>query len=395
MDCSNFSANYFEEILVTDELHVVALDNLLLYHDDPNKVTLQGIAKTDSRWHIIDGEHSVFYDNDNRMQIDRTTEKDSVSYLVRSKGRACIKSIYQILNAKRMQIENETFISPIDNYIMKELDLLDNGNFVYDIVPKPIDGIYTLFNGDDYMVAHREQNDKETKYTIDFSGGHYFDQVKQILDGDANRIRVVNCSILGGGMNVRLKNKPPLHTIHPSQQLIVDWTVNQYVESQDKNVTILVSGEPGLGKSTLAFLISQRFKQDLGVDPYLIKGFNINSEEMQYHPIMNHYNPSNNCPIILLLDEIDIALQRANASTINVDPSKPMMQQSHAISGNKTNMNNFLDSINDESFLITVVTTNVPIEEMQEQYGVYIRQGRFHMHFQMVSEDEVVPMEPN
>ena len=53
-----------------------------------------------------------------------------------------------------------------------------------------------------------------------------------------------------------------------------------------------------------------------------------------------------------------------------------------------------MDSINDESYLITVATTNMTIDDINEKYGVYCRKGRFDRHFEMVDRDTTNGLEP-
>jgi SpoVK/Ycf46/Vps4 family AAA+-type ATPase len=223
---------------------------------------------------------------------------------------------------------------------------------------------------------------------LDIVGQHFTTEIDSILNGDANRIRVVNCSIINHSINVRLMNKPPLERSYPCQKVVVDYVIDKYRNKKSKNVTVMLSGAPGLGKSTVAFLITQKVKSEFGVDPYLIKGFNVNCEQMQYHPVIGHYDPKNSTPIVLLLDEFDIAMKNAeDGSNTEAGNEGQRTRPSLAISANKTNLNQFLDAMNDESFLIVVVTTNKTVQEMQQTYPVYSRKGRFDMLFQMTDQD--------
>ena len=165
---------------------------------------------------------------------------------------------------------------------------------------------------------------------------------------------------------------------------------------KSKNVTVLISGDSNLGKSTVAFLVAQQIRLELSVDCYLIKGFNILSDEMQYHPIIGHYSPTYECPIILLLDEFDIGIRCADAFDKQNGINAPNNGQKDnlAIASNKINLNNFLDSINEESFLITVATTNTKLNIMNDDYGIYCRKGRFDKHFEMISKDTTNSFDP-
>ncbi len=395
---SAFRVNWFKEIRIQDDLHTKAIDNLLLFHNPPETTsTIKGIKSINSNIVPIEGLHSISFNNNEYIHAERFEENDKTFYIVKAIGNTAVKTIYNILFAKRIEINNEALVSAINNYIIQELSLKEKGRLITDVVPVPMDGIYTLYRGPgEYMNAKKNTKKEKSSYLIDISGTYYNSKVEDILNGDANRIRVVNCSIINSQINVRLMNKPPLENIYPCQRVITDYVIEEYRVKKNKNVTILISGQPGLGKSTIAFLISQVIKKEFGVDPYLIKGFNINSEEMQYHPIIGHYNPQTQSPIVLLLDEFDIALKRAsndqNYNGQNDNASR--MGASSAISANKTNMNTFLDAINDESFLITVATTNVSLDDINKDYGVYCRKGRFDKHFEMMDKDRTVVCDP-
>lgn len=239
------------------------------------------------------------------------------------------------------------------------------------------------------MILQKEVTDGKQSYTIDVLDTYYNNIINNILNGNVDRIRVVVCSVISDNIFVRVMDKTPPDSIFPCQQTIVDYVINEY-SNKSKNVTVLISGPPGIGKSTIALWVAQMMKRRLAVDPYLIKGFNINCEEMQYHPIINHYSPKNNSPVILLLDEFDIAMKNANMS----ETSDNVQKNPIAISANKTNLNNFLDSINDEQFLITIATTNMNLYDINKEFNVYCRKGRFSKHFEITSYDNVKIVDP-
>jgi len=377
-----------KKLIIEDQLHIAAIDFMFLELAPTNMVTLQGFTKKNNRWILINGTHNINYGKDEQNQscyIRANRDKDT--YTIDFSGDEPTKTINKVLNAKRIKIVNESFIREIDIFVMKEKSMLSNGGFSVDIVSVPMDDIYALSkqNEKGYMILNKESKDDKQWYTIDVVGDYYNKIIDGILNGNADRIRVVNCSVINEQIFVRIMDKIPLQDIYPCQQTIIDYVINAYSTSKTKNITVLISGHPNMGKSTVALGITQIMKKGLSVDPYLIKGFNVNCEEMQYHPIINHYSPKYGSPVVLLLDEFDIAMKNANAQNDN---------NAHAISANKTNLNNFLDSINDEQFLITVVTTNMPLDEINNQFGVYCRKGRFNKHFEIKSRDDVKTIDP-
>ena len=383
------NCNSTKKIIVEDPLHIVAIDFLFLELAPHKIVNLQGITRKNNRWVLINGIHNINYGKDENNQpcyLRANCEKDM--YTIEFSGDEPTKTITKVLNAKRITITNESFIREIDIFIMNEKNMLINGEFTTDIVSIPMDNIYALNkeNEKGYMILRKESKKNKQSYTIDIVGDYYNNIIDKILNGNADRIRVLNCSIINEQIFIRSMDKIPLQNIHPCQQTIIDYVIDTYSNSNTKNVTILITGASGVGKSTIAIGIAQMMKRRLAVDPYLVKGFNINCEEIQYHPIINHYSPKHGSPIILLLDEFEVALKNANSDK---DDNK-----AHAISANKTNLNNFLDAINDEQFLITVATTNMDIDEINNQYGVYCRKGRFNKHFTIISHDIVNIIDP-
>jgi len=386
----NFPKNHnsVKKLVVDDQLHIAAIDFTFLELAPSDMVDIKGIMRKNNRWVLINGTHNINYGHDNNKPCYIHATRDKDTYVLDFCGTEPVKTIHKILGAKRIKITNETFIREIDMLIMKEKNMGVNGGFVADVVPFPMNDIYT-FNKQDqkgYMILNKESKDDEDSYTIDIVGDYYNKIVDDILN--SNGVRVVNYGVANETIFVRVIDKMPLQDIFPSQQIIIDYAIDAYTASKTKNATILISGGSGLGKSSVAFGITQILKRRLGVDPYLIKGFNVNSEEMQYHPIINHYSPKRESPVILLLDEFDIALKNANLPESSDN-------NAHAISANKTNMNNFLDAINDEQYLITVATTNMSLAEINNQFGVYCRKGRFNKHFEYKSKDVVNSVDPN
>lgn len=383
LDVSRFRADWFREVFIDDELYVTAIDNLLLSLSNPSQVNLKGIRKHNGRWMPANGKHIIHYDDNSSIEAIRQQEKETTSYHLKPLGLYAIKTIKNILLAKRIIIDNDTLINSIDNFIMQELNLLTHGGYIADVVPAPMENIYTLYDTthNSYLIA-KKKNKKRKTYEIDVVGDYYTNKLNTIIDGDATRIHIICCSILNKHMNARKLKKAPFEHVFPCQKIMADAIANMYKIKKDQNVSILVCGPPCVGKSSLATVVAQKIKNDLGVDPHVLRGFNINSEMMQYHPLINYCGHKKQEPMILLLDEFDIAMKNANKDTQG-------KKSSCAISANKTNLNNFLDEINEEPFLITIVTTNMSLSDIKTNFGIYCRKGRFHIHCEVHSKDIV------
>lgn len=383
------NSKLIKKILITDPLHVAAIDLAFIQLAPSDMVSIQGIEMKDGRWILSNNTHNLNFGKHNNEQYYLRAIRDNNMFTIELNGEEPIKTLTRIVSAKRLKVVNETFIRELDMFIMKEKEMDKYGGFTIDIVRVPMNNIYTFKKTDEkgYMILQKDVTDNKQSYTIDVVDDYFNNIISAILDGNVDRIRVVVCSLINESIFVRILDKTPPDIIFPSQQTIVDYVIDEY-SKKNKNVTILISGSPGVGKSTIALWVAHSMKRKLSVDPYLVKGFNINCDEMQYHPIINHYSPKNNSPVILLLDEFDIALKNANSASDN-------QKGAYAISANKTNLNNFMDSINDEQFLITIATTNMILDDINKEYSVYCRKGRFHQHFEIMSKDYVKIVEPN
>ena len=381
-----------KKIFVTDPLHVAAIDLIFTELAPLDMVNIQGIEMKNGRWILINGTHNLNYGtDDNDIPCYIHANRDNNMFTIDFFGNEPTKTIEKIIGAKRIKVVNESFIREIDMFVMKEKEMEEKGGYTMDIVRIPMNNVYTFRKHGEkgYMILHKENVDNKQSYTIDVVDTYYNKIISAILNGNVDRIRVIVCCIVSENIFVRTMDKTAPELIFPCQQVIVDYVINEY-SKKNKNVTVLVSGPPGMGKSTVALWVAQMMKRRLAVDPYLVKGFNTNCDEMQYHPIINHYSPKNISPVILLLDEFDIAMKNANSADTS-DGTKNAV----AISANKTNLNNFLDSINDEQFLITIATTNMKLDDINKEFNIYCRKGRFNKHFEIISHDNVRIADPN
>lgn len=397
------NSSLVKKLVVADQLHVAAIDFMFLDLAPCDCVTIRGITKKNDRWILSNDIHSINYGNDNYGRSCYIhAARDNDMFTLEFSGDEPLKSINKILSAKRIKVINESFIREIDMFVMKEKSMEQRGGYVVDVVRIPMNNIYSFNKQTEkgYMILQKELVDDKISYTIDIVGTYYNSIIDSILNGNADRVRVVVCSVISDNIFVRSMEKMPPENMYPSQEKIINFIINAY-STNNKNVTVLISGSSGCGKSTVALWLAQIMKRRLSVDPYLIKGFNLNCKEMQYHPIINHYSPKNNSPVILLLDEFDVAMNNTNNDNggngndnNNNNNYNNYNNNAIAISANKTNMNNFLDSINDEQYLITIATTNMTLNNINKHFAVYCRYGRFNKHFEIKSKDVVEIVDP-
>lgn len=170
------------------------------------------------------------------------------------------------------------------------------------------------------------------------------------------------------------------------QSAIVSDIVSHY--NEHKTGTFFISGEPGVGKSTILKLLGNRFQQC-----HLCKQFRPcepgDTIDFLYHTI----EPTEKMPLIILFDEIDRIIDKVHNN--NIDPHKKISIEIQ----DTTSYNTFFDDIDDKMYpyLIVLLTSNYSKEEIDEIYHpCYLRKGRVHMHFVLNStESTITDIEPD
>lgn len=394
MDKIFFDPNLYKNINIYDELQIAIIDTIFVYMVPPNaKSNISKIKSDGIRFLPDDGIHTLCFSSSDYLEATKVTKNDKSYYQIKAiiateEKIDSIKTIHRLLQIRPYKYINKSFVSIINNYIIKKLNMMKCGGVIDDIVPEPIDGIYFVpgENANNFMLARKKLDENENQsYSIVYFGDKCKKNIDTLLYGDRNRVNVANITIIDKNINGRKTNKMPITTIKNSQKTCANEVIKLYNNRMKKNISVLISGVPGVGKTTIAFIVAQIMKEENGVDPCLLKGFNVFSDMIQFHPVIGHYNPTSQCPIVLLLDEFDIAMKKSCENN-----NKNLL----AIAANKTNMNNFLDDINDEPYLITIATTNMSINDVVNNYGVYVRKGRFDMHVEIINDNELKFFDP-
>lgn len=147
----------------------------------------------------------------------------------------------------------------------------------------------------------------------------------------------------------------------------------------DRARLVLICGEPYTGKSSIARLLYMRFAQK-GVVPFLLEGFNPKNPGLSFVKHVLGYSRPRNVPIIILLDEIDKAMEYTRGERQETSNSI-----SHA--QDKTEFCNFLDLLRDIPGLIMIGTSNVELDQLLADYPEYLRKGRIEIHATFIRSD--------
>lgn len=156
----------------------------------------------------------------------------------------------------------------------------------------------------------------------------------------------------------------------PKQQEIIEKIINHY--HSKKFAVAFLHGEPGTGKSIIGLLMAKALRCSYcnTLQPW-VPGDNISN-------IYNEIEPSENNPLVLVFDEIDIAMEKIHQGIplhMNIPISVP----------DKTGWNRMMDNINWGlyPYVILLFISNKPAEFFDHLDPAYMRPGRINLSFQL------------
>lgn len=164
------------------------------------------------------------------------------------------------------------------------------------------------------------------------------------------------------------------------KQLIILKTIHEhYTNSISKQFSICITGAKGMGKSSIAKLLKkymEKIEQDIMIKLFLnFSLFNINCPVERL--ILSH--ASKNTPVILLIDEIDVAFKEA----VN-----PNTYRDKTYVRNIETMNKVMDQIADTCYSIVIYTTEKSYSELNcQEYQSFIRPGRIDLFMKLSADD--------
>ena len=140
-------------------------------------------------------------------------------------------------------------------------------------------------------------------------------------------------------------------------------------------VVVYISGEPGSGKSMISILMTKIFNGSL------VKTFNPTEPGDNFATLYAGISPTKENPLIVVLDEVDIHLDRIHLQRIPAHKHIPIQII------DKRTWNDFLDDINIGfyPFLILIMTSNISKEEIGSKYDIsYLRENRVHLSYKLM-----------
>lgn len=162
-------------------------------------------------------------------------------------------------------------------------------------------------------------------------------------------------------------------TPYEFQTHIMTEMYNYYV-AHNKSCTSLITGPPRIGKSVIARLF-MRYLMDKHIDVMVIEGIDPTQPGQNIDKLI-HQNIDSNNVLIILIDEIDIAFEKAESGT-----SDQQQSTYTCYAQNKSKMNKFLDHMCELPNTFVIYTCNSTICILEKAYSHYVGKGRINMKF--------------
>ena len=157
----------------------------------------------------------------------------------------------------------------------------------------------------------------------------------------------------------------------PSQREIMNSIVALYNKQQ--RATIYIHGITGAGKSTIGLLLAKHLS---GI---YCHSFNPSDPGDSLSSLMIDISKDSDEPIIVVIEEVDTLLLAVHNNTITKHVKIPTLVH------NKPSWSNFMDDMIFYKGLIVILTSNTPKHEIDAWDESYLREGRIHAHYSMMT----------
>ena len=167
------------------------------------------------------------------------------------------------------------------------------------------------------------------------------------------------------------KFKPKLN-----QTKIIHSIIQYY--NTNKNAIILIYGPINTGKSMISLLLANKLKKYSSVN--LIDTFNPTDPGDNFGKIYSKISPDLHNPLIIVIDEIDIIINKLHNNTINNHKDQPIQIK------NKSEWNLFFDRFDRKlyPYVIFIMTTNKSLSYFDQLDDSYFRNGRINIKFELI-----------
>lgn len=148
------------------------------------------------------------------------------------------------------------------------------------------------------------------------------------------------------------------------------------IYNEKNNVKCYLHGNSGTGKTFLCYMMARELKC------YLCDSFNPCDPSDSFSNMYNVINPSPKKPLVLLLDEVDILLNKIHKQDIIMHKNSPIQVY------NKTTWNNMIDKIDYGLYpnVILIMCSNLSERDIQQLDNSYLRHGRIDLIQHLIKE---------
>ena len=170
-------------------------------------------------------------------------------------------------------------------------------------------------------------------------------------------------------------------TPRPCQQAIVEKIYEHY--NTNTNTTVLLYGNPGLGKSTIALFLVNFMLTHSYVKISLVDTFNPSEAGDTFHALYTTVAPTQDSPLIVVIEEIDVMLWSIHSNTVRQHLDIPTQMN------NKSDWNRFFDRLNSGFYkhVILIMTTNKDASYFDQLDKSYMRSnegtGRVNLKYRV------------
>jgi len=296
---------------------------------------------------------------------------------------ACIQFLLHLLVNVSI-ISEKMQVSALDRYLAKYGWCSSRA---FDFSGMPAFGIHILLMRTGcmptgFIVAYKHTDsdmkyNKQTQYTI-YWLGRGAAVVREHVIGNPEAITLRNIYVPSPWRtSVDINYVMPPESMRPWQKLVVKQIISMYATTG--KASFLVCGWSGCGKSTLGELVALQLK-GIGVIPEVVKNADLTTANLLLNDLYD--TPTVSTPIILMLDEFDVAIKYAQRDTKN-DKSE---REAICLANTPTLLLSTMDQLARTKNLIVIATSNMKLSELRNgSYERYTRRGRIDGYFQVVA----------
>lgn len=260
--------------------------------------------------------------------------------------------------------------------------------------------VYSIRDGDEYIgwiaglwfIGYIIKTNGERNETIELYIFMNVNKSKNIFDGiiktEVNKPQMSYWERSGNSYCYRYDNREislPKLEPYENQKIIISETIRIMNEKDSKTSVILLSGPPGTGKSTIATFLAKVLLSQMMDKVHYIDTFNPTTPGDEFGKIYRKINPTCNSPLIIVLEEIDIII---NKIYNNIPDHKYISIQIQ----NKTGWNIWFDKL-DKGFyphVYIIMTTNKSINYFDELDKSYMRNNRVNLKAELQTDKTFV-----